>query len=245
MTSRLDETLGHLAEARRHSPAVLVAFSGGKDSRCVLDLCLRTFERVEGFFMYFLPDLGIDRERLAYATERGVKMHYTPHWILYRCIKTGLHMPPSYKREDIPEIKLRDVYDIMIAKTGIPIIATGARDADSLWRRRNLTVAGAYEDVVYPIRNWNKWDVQAYLMRRNAMPPGTGRQATGVDLSVHEVIFLHDHYPDDYAKMIKVFPYAEALVRRRDWYGIPGAEDGKGKKKRRGKDNGTGEAPST
>ena len=36
--------------------AALVSYSDGKDSRAVMDMALRTFKRVEAFFMYLIPD---------------------------------------------------------------------------------------------------------------------------------------------------------------------------------------------
>ena len=66
----LGSTLAVLTEAVERSEAVLVAYSGGKDSLVVLDLCKRSFRRVETFFMDLLPGLASVEAALAWASER-------------------------------------------------------------------------------------------------------------------------------------------------------------------------------
>ena len=52
-----ENTLAELQGRRLQSDACLVAFSGGKDSLVVMDMSLRSFSRVEAFFMYLVPGL--------------------------------------------------------------------------------------------------------------------------------------------------------------------------------------------
>ena len=40
------------------------------------------------------------------------------------------------------------------------------------------------------------------------------------NLSTPALLWLHDYHPDDFQKLLRFFPYAEAVVKRRDWYDI-------------------------
>jgi phosphoadenosine phosphosulfate reductase len=201
---------------------VLVAFSGGKDSWCVLDMCTRVFDHVEAFFMYFLPGISTAEAELERARARyGIVIHQLPHWVTSFDLRDGSYMFPSWRLMDIEYLKLRDIYNVMIARTGIPMIATGARRGDSLWRKRNLANIAHYRDVCHPCVGWSKADVLSYLdIHKIPRPPSSGGAMTGVGLAVPEILWLHDNYPDDYAKLIKVFPFAEAVVWRRKFYGV-------------------------
>lgn len=222
MASPLEATLETLRAAREKSAAIVVSYSGGKDSLAVLDLCARTFNRVEAFFMYLVPGLRCTEAALDYGRQRwGITIRQYPHWLLTKYLKYGVYCPNFFTVDDLPEWKLRDVYDLVIADTGIPLIATGAKKADSLWRRRNLANVSHYEDVVYPIVEWSKFDVMSYLRAQAIpIPDNDGRNATGVDLSGNSLVWLAENHPEDYAKLIEVFPYAEAAVWRWRWYGV-------------------------
>jgi 3'-phosphoadenosine 5'-phosphosulfate sulfotransferase (PAPS reductase)/FAD synthetase len=217
----LPETLKLLAEAREKSPAVLVGYSGGKDSLAVLDLCVRTFKRVECFHMYVIPGMRCVENMLDFARKRwGVKIHQYPHWVLGKWFKIGAMCNSHYALESLPEWKLTDVYNLACADTGITLIAHGAKRADSLWRRRNLSVQN-YDNVIFPVIGWNKFDITGYLTSHGIpLPPSSGRSATGIDLTTPSVLWLHDNYPDDFRMLCEVFPYAECIVYRRKFYGI-------------------------
>ena len=201
----------------------LVSFSGGKDSLVVLDLCIKAFKKVVCFFMYFIPGLCVVERQLEYARTRyGVQILQYPHWILMRNIKNGNYFPAHYRYDDLPELKLSDIYKIIQQDTGINLIAIGAKSGDSLWRKYNLHNADKkYKNVIYPIIEWNKFDVLAYLKMQNIpVPDSSAGNATGIDLSTPSLLWLHDKYPEDFKKLCNYFPYAEAVVYRRAWYGI-------------------------
>lgn len=220
-TTALKETLNLLKQAREKSSAVVVAYSGGKDSICVLDLAMRTFERVECFFMYFVPGLECVETMLDWARERyGVKINQYPHWVLSKAIRDGVYCNNFSTVDDLEDWKLRDVYNLAKADTGIPMIMTGAKRADSLWRRRQMGTWGKSDDVVYPVAGWNKFDVLGYLKGGGLpVPDSSGKAATGIDLSMPSLLWLNDNHPRDFQKLCRVFPYAEAVVWRRKWYG--------------------------
>jgi phosphoadenosine phosphosulfate reductase len=216
-----------LQEARSLSNKALVAFSGGKDSRVIMDMACRTFDHVEGFYMFFAPGIQFIQEQLDFATERwGVRIHLVPHWSAINALKYGVYCDAPASRDSWPDVKILDMYGAMMRETGIPVLLTGAKKADSGWRRRDMrrnarreAVTGKRE-VFCPLADWTKFDVLAYLRANSIpLPDAFGVKASGVDLVTHEMLWMHDHYPDDFKRLCRVFPYAEAVVWRRNFYG--------------------------
>lgn len=217
--SIVDETLSILRDARERSDSVLVSFSGGKDSLVVMDMCLRVFKRVEAFFMYLVPGLEcVERPAMEAAARFGVKLHMTPHWISFRLLQSGVFCfnPPS--RDDWPDVKLRDVYTMLREDTGIPLIATGAKRADSLWRKRHLDSTKGWTEVINPVVAWSKHEIVAHLTARGIpLPPkGDSGDGAGADLSTPAVLWMHDHHHDDYKLLEEHFPFVGAIVKRRE-----------------------------
>lgn len=219
---RLSETLKILNGVKQHSDSIMVSFSGGKDSCAVLDMCVRAFDHVEAFFLYFLPGLECAEAELEKARKRwGVTIHQYPHWVGARALRSGVFRAPSYQFDDLPDYKLRDIYDLVIRNHKIPMIATGNKKADSLWRRRNLSTIAHYTDVCHPIIGWSMPDVLTYLGKHNIpRPSGSATRATGIDLSTPSLLWMHDTHPADFKRICEVFPFAEAVVWRRSWYGV-------------------------
>lgn len=223
--SALNETLRILNEAREKHSDVLVAFSGGKDSLCVIDLCRRTFKRVVGFFMFMVPGLEVCEQQIEYAEKRwGVPIVQYPHFTLVQYLKYGAFMPPSHEFDDLPNIGLFDIYEAVRRDTGIPLIATGMKKADGSGRRTMLRATAGkadWADVIHPCVEWNKFDVLAYLRSHDIpVPDDYGGVSAGIGLLTPDVLWLHDNHPKDFEKLLNYFPYAEAIVKRRDWYGI-------------------------
>lgn len=222
MADVFTQTNRMLAQYAEQHESILVGYSGGKDSLCVLDLCMKHFKRVECFFWYVIPGLRYTEGPLEFARQRwGVTIHQYPHWVVFKLIKYGIYSPCYFQNWDLPEFSVLDCYQLAMADTGIDVIAHGAKKADSMWRRRNLSGMKVHDYLIYPVLEWNKFEVLAYLKMHNIpLPESSGRSATGVDLTTPSLLFLHDNYPDDFEKLERVFPYIRAAVHRRDWYGI-------------------------
>lgn len=224
----IDETLRVLRDKARVSDSCLVAFSGGKDSLVVLDLCRRTFKRVVCFHMYFIPGMKCMENAMAYAKERWqVEVLYYPHWVLFKALRCGAYCNEGYWKDDLPDFALHDIYLWAMKETGIPLIATGAKKADSLWRRRYFYLARSWEAewLFYPIKEWMKRDVLAYLSAHDIpIPDADNSTASGIDLATSSILWLHDKHPADFALMERWFPYVRACVKRREFYGIGKAE---------------------
>lgn len=217
-----NDTLDVLNERAKVHDSCLVAYSGGKDSLAVMDLCCKTFKRVVGFYMFLVPGLACIEQQLDYARKRwGVQINHYPHWLLFRCLKHGVYCDESYTKDDMPEFSLHDIYSLAKSEAGIPVLATGAKSADSLWRRRFFNATKGWDGMLYPIKDWNKFDVIAYLKANDIpIPDSSSGNATGVDLSTPSLLLLHDKHPEDFKKLLHWFPFAEAVVWRRTFYGV-------------------------
>jgi phosphoadenosine phosphosulfate reductase len=220
---KLDETFKILEERAAHSDSVIVSFSGGKDSLCVMDLCVRTFKRVQPFFMYLIPDLTCVEIELAKAEDRwGIPILRYPHWIAFRILRYNVYryLFSAGETADIQEAKLNDIYALVMADTGIRQIAYGGKRSDSLWRKR-MMATGAADFSFAPLAGWNKFDVLSYLRMRNIpVPSGSATNACGIDLSTPSLLWMHDTHPHDFRKLLDYFPLAESVVYRRQFYGI-------------------------
>lgn len=215
-----EDTLAQLRARRLRADDCLVAFSGGKDSLVVMDLALRTFSRVQAFFMYLVPGLECVELELERARQRwGIEIAQYPHWMVHKLIKNSVYCASHWSNDSLPEWKLADVYALALLESGASQLATGAKSADSGWRRRFMSTQRE-EQVFYPIAKWHKYDVLAYLKARGIpLPPSSGKTATGIDLSTPSLLWLHDTFPADFRRLCEVFPFAEAVVWRRKFYG--------------------------
>jgi phosphoadenosine phosphosulfate reductase len=215
----LKRSLRILGRAASEHDHCAVAFSGGKDSLVVLDLCVRAFKRVTPFFMYLVPGLACVARELAIAEERyGVKVAQYPHWVRSKIADAGVYLPPS--STPAPSWTLDDVYALALQESGATVLATGARLADSPWRRRQMATWGNKSETLYPASHWNKLQVLGYLrMRGIPVPASSGKSATGIDLTEPSLLWLHDTYPDDFERLCRSYPLARGMIKRREYFG--------------------------
>jgi phosphoadenosine phosphosulfate reductase len=206
--------------ATEHGGAVLVGLSGGKDSLATLDLCMQAFDRVEAYFMYMVEGVAIAEAPMVAAAHRyGIKVHRFPHWLLGRFIKNAVYMPHRGSTSDWPNTKMTDIELAARDASGIALLAYGHRMDESLERRGMLHSFAGYNRAqrrVYPLWNWSKRDVVAYLRgRRIPVPEMKLRGIDPTDPACMQL--LREKYPDDYAKVLQVFPFAGAQFAREDY----------------------------
>jgi 3'-phosphoadenosine 5'-phosphosulfate sulfotransferase (PAPS reductase)/FAD synthetase len=208
---------------------VIVGLSGGKDSLCVLDLCARHFDHVEAFFMYLVPGLECAEGPARAAAKRaGVRLHMVPHFQLPELLQ--LHRPLT-KRKKTRALGLFDIEARVRLDSGIDWVAYGWRESDSMHRRWHLRKSG-HADVVgrrlFPIASWVKADVLGYLhARRIPVPKSIGQDnstVSGIGLDGESLRWMRDHYPRDYAKVLRVFPFAHLEVVKLETYGDRGRQ---------------------
>jgi phosphoadenosine phosphosulfate reductase len=227
MTSAVNATIESLRKLSEEHSHVDVAFSGGKDSWCVLDLCLKTFRRVTAFHMYFVPGLEcVDREIDKAKKRYGIDVRQYPDWTFIKALREGVYRMPSSALESLPEWTLKDIYTVALVDSGATAIAHGAKKSDSLWRRRQLGTwrGGVWDRLIYPVVEWKKLDVTAYLKANKIpLPPSSGKSATGIDLSTPSLEWLSETYPQDFERLCRLFPFARVVPEHRRLFGAAGA----------------------
>ncbi len=224
MTRVLADTRAVFARVPR-GRRILVAVSGGKDSLCTLDVCVREYgaENVSGFLMHLVEGLEVEWQHARRLEALfGVKIHGVPHWTLSHFLKESAYRPYTSGSERIKALKQPDVEAYVRQKLGGDWIAWGNRAADSVVRNAYLKrIQGVDEKFqrFYPLWTWKKPDVYGYLRgRKLPIPAITGGrvQMGGVSLTAECLTWLRDHHPGDLRKILDVFPFAEALLFRAD-----------------------------
>lgn len=233
--TRLSETAA--AFDRVPATSILVALSGGKDSICTLDVCVRRYgaANVQPFLMYLVEGLDcewapIRRLEALY----GIKTIGVPHPSLSQYLKGCVLRPYVEGSEKIRLHKRADIEKYLAKKTGIEWSAWGERAADSIVRNAYLKRVQGVDvkaNRLFPIWTWNKSDVFGYLRARKLPVPqqtGFAAMSGGVDLDPETLSYIRKHFPADFKKILAVFPLAEASVIRFEQTGKGAAFAAKG-----------------
>jgi 3'-phosphoadenosine 5'-phosphosulfate sulfotransferase (PAPS reductase)/FAD synthetase len=209
--------LVHLPDADSY----LIGYSGGKDSLAVLDLAVKSGRRTEAFFMYFLAGLDYTAYWTGLARRRwGVRVHEYLHWNTVEYLRAGLFRaaPVETRKVTIKDIERRARED-----SGIEWIGYGYKATDSLHRRGMLNrwPGGIAPDgprgrIFAPLKHWNDNDVKSYLAWQRIPLPATdgAKRNSGISLSPFALAWMRAAWPDDYRRILKVFPYAIAQADR-------------------------------
>lgn len=203
----------------RVNDSVIVAFSGGKDSCVVLDLCCRYFKNVSAFFMYQIPNLSFQESAIKYAERRyGIEIDRIPHFELSEFMAYG-----AFRKEDysVPIIGMNDVYKYMRVQKDTWWIAAGERISDSIVRRAMMKKSGCIDEGrgrFFPIANFTKSDVVNYIKHHNLKPSPESKILGHSFRSLHpnDIEQIRLHYPQDYKKIVEWFPFVEAGVVRNE-----------------------------
>lgn len=195
--------------------SVLVAFSGGKDSVVTLDVCVRHFAHVEGFFMYQVRGLSFQESILRYYEDKyGIPIHRIPHFELSQWLRYGLFRHCDF---DCPIVSVKETYDYMRENTDIWWIAAGERIADSVWRRAMIKSSGTIDPKrgrFFPIAEWSKADVMAYIKQRNLR---VGAESSRLGFSFRslmgrDLLKIQKYFPQDYARIRRWFPLVDVSI---------------------------------
>lgn len=195
--------------------SVIVGFSGGKESVVLLDLCCKHFKRVYPYFLYLHPDLEFQNRILKwYEKKYGVEVLKLPHmdtsiFFHYGSFRNGYY--------HYPLIDINDIYSYLRVKYNTYWIAAGERMDDSLWRRGMIHKSSTIDKQrgrFYPLAMWKKREVLEYIKFHKLYYSKDQREGRGSFGSLHgrNLSILKQYYPDDYKRVLSLYPFAEASV---------------------------------
>lgn len=202
--------------------SVIVGFSGGKDSIVTLDLCFKYFKNVKPFFMYLVPGLSFQEKMLNRYEERyNTEIIRLPHFECSNFLKYGCFTLADWS---VDIVGINDTYSYLRELTGIHWIAAGERCADSIVRNAMIKKSGSIDHGrgrFYPLAYWKKNDVMEYIKYKKLyLSPEQKKLGFSFrSLAGSELAVIKEHYPEDYEKILKVYPFAGAGVERFEIYG--------------------------
>ena len=203
----------------RVTESVLVGFSCGKDSIVTLDLCFRFFDKVQPFFMYYVPGMEFQERFIrTYDRKYGFECIRIPHFECSNFMRYG-----TFREADlnVPIVSVSDTYTYLRNLTGIYYIACGERISDSIVRRAMLKRCGSIDvnrGRFYPIIYWDKRDIYQYIKAKRLVLP---REYTEIghsfrSLCGEDVLMVKHMFPNDYEKLLKLYPLAGAAAYREE-----------------------------
>lgn len=208
--------------------ACLLAFSRGKDSIGTWIQCRRYFTRIIPFTCYLVPGMEFEEKSLKYFEEVfGSRIISVPHPSVSRFAANQVFGGPEDNgaADWMTPLVYRDIYQHIIEKTGLPALtlcAVGVRSADSIHRRRAIMHSGGIMEAkgeFYPIHDWRADRLEKEIRDAGIELPVDyrwwGRSFDGLDARF--TTGLHKHAPDDYRKLLALYPLARADELRMKW----------------------------
>lgn len=199
--------------------SVIVAFSGGKESVVVLDLCFRYFKKVQPFFMYICPNLSFQERTLEwYEKKYQTTIIRMPHMDVSEFFHYG-----SFRISDssFPIISINDIYKWIRLYSDMWWIAAGERIDDSIVRRAMMKKSGSIDvqrGRLYPVSMWKKKEIIDYIKFHNLYLGADSRKMgfSFKSLWGKELLMVKNYFPDDYQKILRLYPFAAAGVKREE-----------------------------
>lgn len=214
--------------AQRHE-RVVVAYSGGKDSSTLLDIVYRTFrnpQRIVACHEELVPGLRITEKVLELPKRLGIPYCLYRSGLYFAAKKIGLYCHPIPTLVDFNTL---DVFLAWLVEHNATLVVAGHRNQDGLFRRglmktlrKSLSIRGF--ECAFPLNDWTREDVLAYVNVRQLpiIEQSKLTDSDGVRMTVKSILYLHDNVPEDYEKIKRHFPFIDAIVARREYYGVDG-----------------------
>ena len=212
--------------------SVIVGFSGGKESVVLLDLCHKYFKRVYPYFLFIHPDLQFQQRMLSWYERRyGQEILRLPHMDVSEYFHYGSFRDGYY---EYPLIDINDIYSYLRVKYDTYWIAGGERMDDSLWRRGMIHNSSSIDQKrgrFYPLAMWKRKECLDYIKYHKLYYSQDQREKKkGSFGSLHgeNLYIIREYYPEDYERILQLYPFAGAGVKRYEEYLLKGEnKDGK------------------
>lgn len=206
--------------AQKHG-VVLVSYSGGKDSRVVLDLAVKNFQSVIAFHFAYLPGSRYTQEIIRDVQQRyGItpRVYIASSFIIDK--QRAQYCDPTSEYDHIDPMRVIDYQLAILAESNAKLILDGQRKSDGPRRKNVLKRQKMNSPLISPIQDWTQYEVYAYLeLHKIPKPPDMEKKTGGIGLSRESIRFLHQHYHDDYEQLRKHFPYVEAAIAHDRFFG--------------------------
>lgn len=210
-----------IATVSRKTDRAILFYSCGKDSEVLLDLMSPHFKEIVCVFMYFVKGLDHIENNLRAVKSRykNVKVMQVPHWNLSRALRIGHFCIPN---PNVKILTLKDIDESVRMRTGIQYSFYGMKQADGLHRRLMLrgyeNEAISNTDKVYPLSQWKKADVLAYVRSRSLPTPisYTSEAGNGLWFDAKCFTFLRANFPQDLERIYQAFPLSRSILIRYD-----------------------------
>ena len=217
-----------LADLRKSSDTIMLAFSCGKDALGAFLQCRMAGFSVVPYFMEVVPGLEFVNESLDYF-EKVLACHIIrlPHPSFYRMLRNLVFQPPErcaiLEAAEIVPIDYEDVRQAVIAQSGLSqdvFVANGVRACDSIMRRVAIikhSPLNFREHKVNAVWDWRKSKIMAEIAAAGIRLPVDyemfGRTFDGIDWRF--LAPIKERYPADYRKILDWFPLADLEIFRR------------------------------
>lgn len=221
-----DELCAYVREVS--GDTVLLSFSRGKDAIASLHQARRFFGRVVLYHLDMLPEpLRLETEDLRrWEDHLGCEILRYPQPGVVRQLRSLVYQPPG-RIAPLLGAELPASYDYaaieahLRRRVGVPgaFVALGSRATDSMVRRANIKTNGALHPTrrtFFPIFDWNiDRVIDAVVAVGMGLPDDYkmfGRTLDGI--SQDYLVPLRERYPDDYERVLRWFPLADAAIHR-------------------------------
>lgn len=201
-----------------------IAFSGGKDAVATLDIAKQVTDHIVCFYMYLVKGLSfMDKYNDYISNKYNVEILQYPHYDLNKMLRGSYCI--DYKSY-IPNITIHTIENAFRHDTKADWIAYGYKSSDSV-RRRGYMMKWEHKNTftkykrIAPLEHWTNPQVYSYIKFRNIKLPETFgiKNNFGISLEPDVLMGMKKYYPEDYQKVLDVFPFAEVAIQRELMYG--------------------------